>query len=82
MVISRLTFVIGQVCNVQLHSTVVSGAEGQPMAVTAASRVIRSEILTVAAVNDRFRVMDSPSREAAASAYKYRVKVIAICNDS
>ena len=69
------TCVIGQVCNVQLHSSAVSGAEGQPLAVTASGRVIRSEVLTVAAVNDRFRVLTSPAREAAAAAYKYRVKV-------
>ncbi len=64
-----------QVCKVQMHSSGVSGVEGQPMSVVSASRVIRSEVLTVAAVQERFRIMDSPAKEAAAAAYKYRVQV-------
>ena len=45
------------------------------MGVSAASRVIRSEVITLAAVNERFRSLASPEREAAAAAYKYRVQV-------
>jgi hypothetical protein len=58
-----------------MHSSGVSGVEGQPMSVISASRVIRSEVITVAAVQERFRGMDSPAKEAAAAAYKYRVQV-------
>jgi hypothetical protein len=64
-----------QVCKVQMHSSGVSGVEGQPMSVVSASRVIRSEVITLAAVQERFRSMDSPAKEAAAAAYKYRVQV-------
>jgi hypothetical protein len=67
--------VLLQVCKVQMHSSGVSGVEGQPMSVISASRVIRSEVITVAAVQERFRSMDSPAKEAAAAAYKYRVQV-------
>jgi hypothetical protein len=67
--------VVLQVCKVQMHSSGVSGVEGQPMGVVSASRVIRSEVITVAAVQERFRNMESPAKEVAAAAYKYRVQV-------
>ena len=45
------------------------------MTITSASRVVRSEIVKLAAINQRFANAVAPARDMMAAAYKYRVEV-------